>query len=436
MPNPLHLFEHECQPYPWTDADLTRLERLNRSIGREVLRATVRNNQRAIQAFQHVGVIRFGQQTIQVLPKIYRIGENTSHEARTKEVTANLLRLLSYAGILPIREHEIAPLLRQTDDWFEVLTRLFATHLREEWQRGAHRTYQPVDDDTLAMLKGKWRVADQFRSPIRRHLFSVTYDEFTADNPLNRVFRYVVERLWRITRDNDNRKLLGELRQWMEDVTLVPQLGPAEANASVLTRLTERYRPLLNLARLFLDQGSLQMSTGNLSTFAFLLDMNLLFESFIAGFMKQFALQIFPSQFAGYEFLPQSRGVRHYLASHRGRDEFQTIPDIAFRNGSEFPLLIDTKYKRLDENGSRVGVSHADFYQMHAYSHRYQCSRVVLLYPEMADSHGPISACFKLHGSDRTINVNTVNICVDLSSSAGRAKLIAELKQLFPTEAS
>jgi 5-methylcytosine-specific restriction enzyme subunit McrC len=435
MPKPLLLFEHECQAYPWTDADLTRLERLNRSIGREILRATVRNSQKAIQASQHVGVIRFGQQTIQVLPKIYRPTGDTSRDARTKEVTANLLRLLSYAGTLPVREHEIAPLLRQTDDWFEVLTRLFATHLREEWQRGAHRTYQSVDD-TLPMLKGKWRVADQVRSPIRRHLFSVTYDEFTADNPLNRIFRYVVERLWHLTRDNDNRKILGELRQWMEDVTLLPSLNLNDANASTLTRLTESYRPLLNLARLFLDGGSLRMSTGNLSTFAFLLDMNLLFESFIAGFMKRYASEIFPSQFAGYEFLPQSRGARHYLAWHQERSVFQTIPDIAFRNGNQFPLLIDTKYKRLDERDRRAGVAQSDFYQMHAYAHRYQCGRVVLLYPEMADSHGPISACFKLHDSERTINVNSVNICVDLSSSEGRASLIAELKQLFPTEAS
>lgn len=435
MPNPLLLFEHECKAYPWTDADLTRLERLNLSVGREILRATARNGQRAIQASQHVGVIRFGQRTIQILPKIYRPTGNTSSEDKTKEVTANLLHLLSYAGTLPIREHEIAPLLRQTDDWFEVLTRLFATHLREEWQRGAHRTYQSVHDE-LPTLKGKWRIADQIRFPTRRHLFSVTYDEFTADNALNRVFRYVVERLWRLTRDNDNRKLLGELREWMEDVTVVPSLNLTDASASLLTRLTERYRPLLNLARLFLDGSSLQMSAGGVNTFAFLFDMNLLFESFIAGFMKLFAAQIFPAHFAGYEFLPQSRGARHYLAWHQERRVFQTIPDIAFRSGNEFPLLIDTKYKRLDEKDRRAGVTPGDFYQMHAYAHRYQCSRVVLLYPEMADSHGPIRTSFRLHDSERTIAVNSVNICVDLSRSEDRANLIAELKQLFPTEAS
>ena len=49
-------------------------------------------------------------------------------------------------------------------DWFEILTRLFATHLREEWQRGASRGYQLVEDD-LPTLKGKWRITEQIRRP-------------------------------------------------------------------------------------------------------------------------------------------------------------------------------------------------------------------------------------------------------------------------------
>src|SRR4029434_1566849 len=97
---------------------------------------------------------------------------------RAKQATSNLLRMLAYAGEVPIREHQLAPLLRQTNDWFEILTRLFATHLREEWQRGAYRTYRTVEDDQ-PVLKGKWRITDQLRRPMRQHIFSVSYDEFT-----------------------------------------------------------------------------------------------------------------------------------------------------------------------------------------------------------------------------------------------------------------
>lgn len=105
----------------------------------------------------------------------------------------------------------LAPLLKRGNDWFEILKRLFASHLLEEWQRGAHRTHQMVEDE-LSVLKGKWRMTDQIRSPVRRHTFSVAYDQFTADNPLNRIFRFVVERLWYQTRDGGNRRSPGALR--------------------------------------------------------------------------------------------------------------------------------------------------------------------------------------------------------------------------------
>lgn len=433
MSQTLTLFEHEFQEFPWTDRDLTLIERLSQSTGADVLRATTRHGKRAIRAAQHVGVIRLGNRTIQVLPKIYQASESDPKEIRTKEATANLLRMLAYAGELPVREHELAPLMRQTDNWFEILTRLFATHLREEWQRGAYRTYQTIDDDS-PVLKGKWRISEQLKTPERRHLFSVTYDEFSADNKLNRIFRFVVERLWKLTRDYDNRQMLGELRQWMDEVTLVVNITARDANPAQLTRLNERYRPLLNLARIFLDGGALQMAAGDLSTFAFVFDMNQLFEKFVAGFVHRHAAEILSEELRACDFLPQSRGASRYLARKDEKTVFQTRPDLAFRDKLHFPLLVDTKYKRLDERDKQLGVSQTDFYQMHAYAHRYKCDRVILMYPQTTAASGPTRACFKLEECAHSVEVVTINLAVNLSSKTERQKLVAELRATFSQE--
>ena len=114
MTRPLTLFEHECQTFAWTDRDLALLERLRISTETDVLRATIRYGKRAIQATQHVGVVRLGNRTIQVLPKIYQSRDTESEEIKIREATANLLRMLAYASELRIREHELAPLMRQT----------------------------------------------------------------------------------------------------------------------------------------------------------------------------------------------------------------------------------------------------------------------------------------------------------------------------------
>ena len=433
MGKPLTLFEHECQSFAWTDRDLARIERLRVSTKTDVVKVTVRKGKRAIQATQHVGVVRLGNRTIQVLPKIYQAREADSQEVKTREATANLLRMLAYAGELPVREHELAPLMRQTDNWFEILTRLFATHLRDEWQRGAYRNYTVVEE-LSPVLKGKWRIDEQLKYPARKHNFHVAYDEFTADNHLNQVFRFVVERLWKLTRDYDNRQILYELRQWMEEVRLAANITPNDANPFQLTRLNERYRPLLNLARVFLDSGALQMAAGDLSTFAFVFDMNQLFEKFVTGFVHRHAGEILADELRACDFLPQSRGASRYLARRDEKTVFQTKPDIAFRDGNQFPLLVDMKYKRLDERERKLGVSQADFYQMHAYAHRYQCGRVVLLYPQTSGAGEATRACFKLEECAHSVEVSTVNLCINLSSKTDRQKLIAELRASFSQE--
>jgi 5-methylcytosine-specific restriction enzyme subunit McrC len=427
----LTLFEHESRIFNWTDKDYAALERLRKEIGVEILRPGLRNGQRVLQAAQHVGVVRLNGRTVQVLPKIYRSSKDANEAERTREATRNLLYLLAYAGQLPVREHALAPLLRHGNDWFEILTRLFATHLLEEWQRGAHRTYQIVEDDS-PVLKGKWRIADQLRRPMRQHLFSVAYDEFTADNPLNRIFRFVAERLWRLTRDSGNRQLLGELRQWMEEVSLLPGVTAAEASSLMLTRLNQRYAPLLNLARLFLNGGALQLAAGDLSTFAFTFDMNQLFEAFIINFIRRHRAEILPPDMQTCELLPQSHGATKYLARRESKSVFLLKPDLVFRNhGAQFPLLLDAKYKRLDKSDAKLGVSQADFYQMHAYARRYDCNRVLLLYPQVVGMIQPLRTRFDVEGAAISIVAATVDLRIDLSRLQGRELLTEELRDIL-----
>jgi 5-methylcytosine-specific restriction enzyme subunit McrC len=426
-------FEHEQRAFEWTEREAAALERLNRAAGAEVLRATWRAGRRELRASEHVGVVRLGRRAVQVLPKAHRAGAGSSAEgraARAEEATRNLLHMLAHSGRLPVREHATAPLLRRSGDWFEVLTRLFAAHLREEWQRGAHRHYETVEDE-LPLLKGRWRVAESLRRPARRHLFPVAFDEFTADNALNRVFRFVVERLWRLTRDGANRQLLGELRQWMEEVTLPADLTASAASPAALTRLNARFEPLLNLARLFLEGGSLQLAARDFETFAFVFDMNRLFEEFVVGFVRRRRSEVLPADLQTCDLLPQSHGAPHHLAlNEQGQQVFRLHPDLALRRGAEFPLLLDAKYKRLDPSDRKLGISPADFYQMHAYARRYKCPRVIMLYPQTADMAAPLRRRFALEGGAH-IEAATLDLRADLSTAAGRQALTNELREIL-----
>ena len=289
----LSLFEYDLSSgFNWTDREQDAIAKLGKILGDRLFDLTIQNGDREIRARQYVGVFRLGDRTVEVLPKMYRSSDAATQK---QEAVRNLLYMLEYTNQLSVKQYSLASLCQQDLDWFEILTRLFAMNLLEEWQRGAFRNYQAVSD-TLPVLKGKWNLTEQLRRPERKHLFAVTFDEFTADNQLNRVLRYVVERLYQLTRNFHNRQMLHELQQWMEEVALLPKVNVEDLRLIAITRLNQRFEPLLNLARLFLENESLQLSSGNFQTFAFALDMNKLFEEFVISFIDRHRHEILPTE--------------------------------------------------------------------------------------------------------------------------------------------
>lgn len=433
-PSTFTVFEHDTTSgFSWSERDVTAVAAVNRALGCDVLLPVLKGRARELQAAQHVGVVRIAGRTIQILPKLYRPG-NAPGEQRVREAIQGLLYLLDYGAGVRVREHGVLPLLTQGSDWFEILTRLFASHLMDEWQRGAARHYVSCDDD-LPVVRGKWRLADQLRRPERRHRFEVTYDEFTADNPLNRAFRFVVERLWRLTRHAGNRRLLAMLREWMDEVSLLPQVTARDAAAHLAERPNQRYAPILNLARLFLDGDALQMLAGDLSSFALVFDMNVLFEKFVVEFIRRHRATILPPHLNTCELLAQSSGLPRYLARRDGHPAFHLQPDLVFRSGPSVPLILDTKYKLLDRRKRHLGIAESDFYQMYAYAEQYACPRILLLYPSGDGIEPPGSLQFVTERSARLVEAATLDLGLGLGTADARERVAEQLRVIIGGEA-
>jgi 5-methylcytosine-specific restriction enzyme subunit McrC len=423
------LFEYKISTnFNWTDRERIAVDKLEKIVGKPVLELIFHNGKREIRATQYVGIFCLGQRTIEVLPKMYA---STKIEDPRQQAVRNLLYMLEYTKQLSIQQYALASLLEQNLDWLEILTRLFAKNLLEEWQRGAFRSYQSVAD-TLPVLKGKWNLTEQLCHPERKHLFSVTYDEFTADNQLNRVLRYVVERLWRLTRNFFNRQMLNELRGYMDEVTLLQSIDISALKMINITRLNQRYQPLLDLARLFIDNSSLQLSVGDFETFVFTFDMNTLFEEFVISFIDRPRLKILPSHLQKCELLPQSSGALQYLAvTGNNTQVFKLKPDLVMRQNRSFPMILDTKYKRLDRSDYKLGVLQADFYQMYAYAQRYDCPNVYLIYPQTADMPESLKMDFRIDKNGRLITAATIDLRGNLSNKHEQDSLIERLRKLF-----
>ena len=420
MPS-ITLFEHQSVSFDrlgWT-RESPYLELLDRLVSASD-NPPIHVGRNAIKATQFVGLVRVGDLSFQILPKIdYALSGDPEAPAGSvprgvAERTAmlNLLHMLSYAEDLAIQEESVAKLGSVRDDWFELLTRLFAVELHKNLLFGPFRSYT-LREERLAVMRGKWLVAKQLaRRPHLHHQFELAYDEFTLDTPLNQVFRHVVDSLLRLTREPSNRRLLTALHAMLIDVSRLGYIPDAIREKIQFNRLNERFQTAYNFAQMFLDQESMMLRTGQRQLFAFVLDMNRLFEQFVAGFIARHRKGIFPLRHEELILTVQSRGERVHLLQREpdGKSMIRLVPDILIndlRGGRR--LIVDTKYKRLGGVSSDLRVSESDLYQMIAYMIRFQCERCLLLYPEER-GRGPHSATLKVPEEDLTVHIGTINL--------------------------
>lgn len=388
------LFEHQERSYAelgWhrDHPALGQIEQLNETAGTEL----VRLGHRSLRATQFVGVMRLGNITLQILPKIDFDPSGDSdatldsrpYQIAAHSATWNLLYLLSYAQNLQIKEQDIAPLLARRSNWFELLTRLLAMDLHRLMKRGVEHAYVTVEE-TSPVMRGRWQLERQLtRRPYVRHIFDVAYDEFSSDTLLNQIFRFVVDRLLLRTQDPGNRRLLRDLREWLVGAVCPGAVTVPDLDRVHFTRLNERFRPAFNLARLFVENHAFQLSAGQHHTYAFVFDMNQLFETFVHRFIVRYRGRILPANWRDVRIQAQSQVETIYLAKRlpNRNPAFRLYPDILFtRPSSGRPVLIlDTKYKQLNADRRLLDIAEDDVYQMLAYVTRLDCPRTLLLYP-------------------------------------------------------
>ena len=372
------------------DPRLDLLERLNFA-SKDTLFTIGR---REIKASQYVGLVRLGDITLQVLPKISYSGDfdkpeyTPEYKAAVQSSMRNLLVMLSIACDLPLRAQDAAYLHTETGSWLEILTRLFALELHRQYEAGVPHEYIRIED-RLPVIRGRWLVSEQVARHSHDHIhFDVSYDEFSPDTPLNQIFALTVNILQCLTQDATNRRLLLDLHDWLSECNPKLEMVPYYLSRVHFSRLNERFRPTYNLARLFWQQQLVQLSSGDYSVFAFVFDMNILFQDFISQVMQRYEKRILPTAWRYGEILLQAEGLREHLAERIDPGQplshkvFPLYPDLMVISPSGIPyLIVDTKYKRLSPDKKDGGVSEAYAYQMLAYARHWECSKVLLIYP-------------------------------------------------------
>ncbi|WP_020519496.1 McrC family protein [Catelliglobosispora koreensis] len=309
-----------------------------------------------------VGAVSVGGVDIHVVPKIG---------------ISRLLFLLGYAHDPGFRPDD-TPGQAEPDLW-PALAESLARQAERALLQGVRQGYVTVDD-SLAVVRGRVRIADQIaRRPGMLLPLEVRYDDYSRDIAENQILRTAVRLLAAVPRLAPTLKArLKHLDARLEGVSVLRLRSPLPSWR--VTRLNRAYVPAVRLAEIILRHYSAEPGPGNVAVTSFVVNMAKVFEDFLFTAVKE-ALRSYP-------------GATHsqYQVNLDESGHVPMKPDIVHLISSIPVAVFDAKYKLEDP---KSGYPNADVYQMLAYCTALQLNCGWLVY-----AHGTGSTARAVRHSD------------------------------------
>jgi 5-methylcytosine-specific restriction enzyme subunit McrC len=298
-----------------------------------------------VTATSHVGNVVTPAVTVQIRPKV---------------ATEHLFLML---GVSPPTEFGARTGYGDAADLLPIMAAVFARAVEQATAKGVYRGYRPTEE-RLISPRGRIDVTAQIRRPAMISPIACRFDEYTADVLCNRVLVAALERLHRVPGLEPHLRVrLNRLAGRFEDVARV-EIDPALIDRWKPTRQDAHYEESMRLAAVVLRHLTLAQRAGRHSSPSFTVNMNDLFQDFIAQRLR--------------------RHLRGRLAvvcepptplARSGN--LKMLPDLVFRRGDANVYVGDAKYK-LSTGPGRL----TDYYQLLAYATAMGLSEGVLIYAQ------------------------------------------------------
>lgn len=301
-----------------------------------------------LQTLNWVGVIELERARIVIQPKF-------------DEGFASLIEMIAFVEDLPFHQWKDTRGVNGKTDFLELLVRFYIRQLESLWNQGLVKEYVE-EEENLQQLRGRPDFVQNLRA--NYHLpprIFCRYDELVMDIPENQVILLALESAMKFPLQ---RKTLQKINQFRSQFEMICQPYPGK-DWPMFTyhRLNAHYENVHRLTRYILGRTALTSyhKGEGCQYYAFLLDMNELFESFVAALLRK--------------FLPrQSYRLRHGSritdAIQKDGDSYRhVIPDLLVDDLPEKKVkVLDVKYKHYA--GKKVETS--DIFQLAFYAQYHQ----------------------------------------------------------------
>lgn len=352
----------------------------------------------SITFINYVGFIKLSTVSIEILPKIYI---NSSDYDGSRKA---LLNMLNKSGIVKFNYSSLSMLNIYDMNLNEILSLIFARTLQKQLSKGAYLEYINIEENTKS-LKGRILVKDHIKN-ISRGSSDVfcKFEEFSINNKLNKIFNTCIYKIVRNVKNSETIKILSHMQVVFSEVDYIDTSNKENLDYK-FTRLNSRFEESFLLAKMILRSYSSIGNKGSDKSFAILFEMNDVYERYITNLLKMnFDEYIVHSQHNKYKLLRNEK---------TDRDIFSLIPDIVVEVDNKERLVIDTKWKRINESKNRHGVKREDLYQMYAYLTRYKdVKSSILLYPSAHedDKDDFLESWYLENDKEKKIRIYTIDL--------------------------
>lgn len=394
------------------------LDKLQAYLKCQKLESALKVTRHGIKTKSWVGVIKYKNLHLEILPKL--ISEDANNDKKISEeersiILKNLIFMLSYTKNLDIKTNDNAKLSTEKNPFIEILIREFATSLFEALKCLTPKRYVR-EEENLNYLKGKIKFSENIRyNCTNQAKFYCEHDEFSENNLLNQLFLFVSTCLYNISYSNYNKKTLKFIINYYSDISFV-RFDKFKVRKIKLTRNQELFKKSFNLAKMFVEQTSVDLSKNKFENITLVWDMNKLFEEFIFELIKR--------------KIPECKAIAQKpkrLLKRENVTRRDTRIDILIQNPK---VIIDTKYKKFTDFDD---ISSADIYQVTTYCLLHNYKRAILLYPQY-DKNVPDIYNYQLNCAENNYHIDfcTVNLKNnDLKDKEVQNSIIGKIKSII-----
>lgn len=352
-----------------------------------------------IRLKNHVGLLQTADgKQIEILPK------NSAN--LPKEARKMLLKMLRVLPNSPYQSFSNTHLEICHLPLFEIFVNVFLDELEKLISQGLGRSFEREETNEV-FVKGKILIAENIRhNVVRKERFFITFDEFKADIPPNRILKYCLQILNNQYFSNKTQQRVFKNSSVFAEVNLPKNINQdfilSEQNNLLLTR----YYNLINWAKIFINQQSFLPFSGENLQLGLLFPMEVLFENYVGKlFKKHFSKE--------FQIKLQDKS-KHLIDNHLTKSKFRLIPDIVVQNETQ-TLIFDTKWKLIDASKPKqnYGIQQSDLYQMYAYGKKYKAQQVFLIYPANENFNEPLHI-FN-YETDMNLKIIPFDLCKEIS---------------------